>query len=134
MKRKILLIFLLSCFYGPVSPTKSNMRIIRANSEKVDIREGNIYEKGCWRIRPEYKPNIYFTRYAFPGDTVTLYTDLDSISFRMKAFQNYDFIVLFQGRDSIRVQIKSMPKYINTLKSERNHKYACNPYLLLYYI
>jgi len=82
---------------------KDNLPIIRANSTQVDIKEDNVLKKNNWRIVPEIELDVYQTA----AKEITFYTDIDSISFIINPkVGKYDFIILLNGKDSARTQIK----------------------------
>ncbi|MEL6944968.1 MAG: transglutaminase domain-containing protein, partial [Bacteroidota bacterium] len=93
---------------------QSDLPIVYASSELIDIRDGESFSEGQWRIMPEYQPDIYTSNQA--GKTVTFYTDLDSISYTIHPDSIYDFIVLLNGKDSAYTQIKYEPSYMDILK------------------
>ena len=57
---------------------QQKIKVIRANSKTVDIKDGNNLKKATWTIVPSARPDIYKTS----AKRVTFYTDLDSISFK----------------------------------------------------
>jgi hypothetical protein len=108
-------IFLLAIICSPTLFAQTvdlkKMKIIRANSDTVAIRDGDeLYEKG-WTITPSVKPDIRITR----NKKITFITDLDSITFNTEANKNYDFVIL-KGKDSAWTQIQCLPSYLETLK------------------
>ena len=48
----------------------------------VDVKDGSDFKKSGWRISPKIKPDVYKTHKK--DNKVTLYTDIDSISFMVK--------------------------------------------------
>lgn len=85
--------------------------IIRATSKIVDIRDGDDFKKATWTISPDLKPDIYQTN----NKNVTFYTDTDSITFKVKPNQKYNFIILLNGKDSAYTQIVCFPSYLEIL-------------------
>ncbi|WP_428656408.1 S41 family peptidase [Runella sp.] len=83
-------------------------RIITATSATADIKDGYVIQKGIWNLSPEVKPDIYHALQPAMEREITFYTDKDSISFRAKPGQYYDFIVLLNGKDSCYTRI-AMP-------------------------
>lgn len=73
----------------------------------VDIREGENFQENRWRLVPEAKPDV-FTTFTLKNQkqTVTFYTDQDSISFTGKPGDQYDFIILFNEKDTCWTQIQ----------------------------
>lgn len=88
----------------------------------VDVRDGGILRKAAWRIVPEKKPDVYIT--TNKNSLVTFYTDLDSISFKVKPKEKYRFIIVLNGKDSALTEITYFPSFRETLK--RAAKYNVN--------
>lgn len=87
---------------------QQKLQLIKADSKVVDIRDGKDFIKGTWTIVPEAKPDVYLTS----SKRVTFYTDLDSISFKVKPNHQYNFIILLNDKDSAFTQIKyKQPDY-----------------------
>ena len=105
------LLISITAFGQTVSPDLSKMKTIRANSDMVDIRDGDVFYKGTWTIVPAEKPDIFTTQ----SEKVTFITDLDSITFNIELNKTYDFVIL-HGKDSAWTQIKSIPSYLETLR------------------
>lgn len=87
---------------------------IKAGSVKVDIRDGDKFEKEAWTIMPELKPDIYFT--STIGQKVTFYTDKDSISVMMTESTVFDFIITVNDTAEELTSIRYKPTYLETLK------------------
>ncbi|MEL7120181.1 MAG: DUF4932 domain-containing protein [Bacteroidota bacterium] len=77
----------------------AQMPVIKASSSSVDIRDGDYLSKGNWTLMPDLKPDPYETTVE-KSKTVTFYTDIDSISFKVKPNKTYDFVILLNGKDS----------------------------------
>ncbi|HAH22466.1 MAG TPA: transglutaminase domain-containing protein [Prolixibacteraceae bacterium] len=93
---------------------KSHLPVIKANAITVDIRDGGVLKKSAWRILPSAKPDVYITH--IKNSKVTFYTDLDSISFTVKAHEKYQFIILLNGKDSALTEIFYVPGFMDILK------------------
>jgi hypothetical protein len=94
--------------------------VIKATSKVVDIRDGTNLKKATWTINPDLKPDVYQTN----NKSVTFYTDIDSISFKVKLNHKYNFIILLNGKDSAYTQIVCTPSYLDILK--KASKYNLN--------
>ena len=121
---KKLSFLIILCLIGHSLSAQQNLPIIKANSKKVDIRDGKDFKKGTWNIVPEAKPDIYKTS----SKRVTFYTDKDSISFKVRPNKVYNFIILLNGKDSALTQIKYEPKvytpsYLDILKKGSKYNY-----------
>ncbi|MGI9650308.1 transglutaminase-like domain-containing protein [Chryseobacterium sp. RLHN22] len=123
MKTKILVLILLSCISQNLFSQKK-LPVIRATSPIVDIREDNKLYKKAWNIVPQEKLDVYTTS----GKKVTFYTDIDSITFKVEPQKNYDFIILLNGKDSARTQIKYQPSKLDVLKRSGKYNYSDNSY------
>ena len=97
-----------------------NLPIINAHSKVVDIKEGDILNKQAWQIMPEYEPDVFTSSKL--GETVTFYTDVDSISVKIQFDMAFDFIILLNGKDSAYTQIKYEPTYLDKLKMAKDYK------------
>lgn len=81
--------------------------VIKATSKNVKIRDGANFKENFWVIFPETKPDIYFVDFPRRDQRVTFITDKDSISFDVKYGNNYDFIILLNGKDSCYTRIST---------------------------
>jgi len=97
---------------------QKKLPIIKANSVEVDIRDDNVLRKNVWIISPEEKLDVYTTS----AKKVTFITDLDSITFKINPKPGtYDFIILLNGKDSARTQIKFQPTKLAVLKGAEKY-------------
>lgn len=87
---------------------QQKLPIIKATSRTVDIKDGEVYQKGIWNLSPENKPDIYFVLEPVHEKKITFYTDIDSISFDVFPGSNYNFIILLNGEDSCYTQIATI--------------------------
>jgi hypothetical protein len=125
MKQTTYFTFLLLIFIGQTTFAQKKLPIIKANSTSVDIKDDNQLRKNAWRIVPEEKLDIYTTS----AKKVTFYTDIDSISFKIDPKKNYDFIILLNGKDSARTQIKYKPSRLEILKNAGKYDYTDNRFV-----
>lgn len=118
MKQKFLLLFL---FASTSLLAQKKMPIIKANSTTVDIKDGDNFRKGAWRISPDVKPDIYTTF----NKKVTFYTDIDSITLKINPkVEKYDFMVLLNGKDSAWTQIAYQIPYLEKLKKATKYNFS----------
>jgi hypothetical protein len=82
-----------------------NWPIIKANSLDLTLKDGVQTIPGI--LVPKAKPDIYNVAFPRKGNTITFYTDLDSISFKTELGKKYNFIVVYQEKDSCWIQIDS---------------------------
>ena len=122
-----LLVVTLALLAGFTVSAQSKMPVIRAKSTVVDIRDNGKLTKGTWTITPKLKPDIYTT--GNKSSRVTFFTDADSISFKVKPGQVYDFIILLNNHDSAWTQIKyeAGPDYLGVLKKAGKYNSSDNP-------
>lgn len=114
-------ILLISFLLVKTSFAQKKLPVIKATSTQVDIRDNNFIRKNAWTIVPEEKLDVYKTA----AKKVTFYTDIDSITFKVDPkVGEYNFIILVNGKDSARTQIKydasvvykNPSDYLDTLK------------------
>ena len=125
MKNIIFLIIttiLISC---QSQPNGDKIPIIKATSVDVDVKDGNNFIKGAWIIAPEENPDIYTTS----SKEVVFYTDIDSIRFKIKPDETYDFIILLNEKDTAYTQIKYEPSYLDILKKANKYDFSDERYV-----
>jgi hypothetical protein len=109
--------FIFFFFYG-FCLNAQKLPVIKATSKNVKIRNGEIFKENFWVIFPETKPDVYWVDFPKKEQTVTFITDLDSISFNTKYGNNYDFIILLNGKDSCYARIAAnYPKSVSIKSS-----------------
>ena len=89
------------------------MPIIQATSPKVSIRDGKIFMPNYWSLAPEAKPDIYEVNRSKKNKWVTFYTDIDSFRVKVKPHKKYDFVIVWNGKDSCFTQIQGTQKVEN---------------------
>ena len=101
MKRTILFLLL---FAVTTTFAQTKLKVVKATSTSVDIKDGNYpVRKNAWTVMPKEKLDVYTTS----AKKVTFYTDQEAISFNVDPkIGEYDFIILVNGTDSARTQIK----------------------------
>ena len=87
---------------------QQNLRIINATSGKVDVRDGEVFQKGVWNLLPGVKPDVYYALDPISEKRITFYTDIDSISFNVVAGKNYDFLIVLNNADTCYTRISTM--------------------------
>ena len=105
-RKYIAFIVIIISFLQPLS-AQQKLPIIRATSRTVDIRDGEVYQKGIWNLSPENNPDIYLALGPLHEKKITFYTDIDSISFDIIPGSSYDFIILLNGKDSCYTKIST---------------------------
>jgi len=77
--------------------------VVKANSNRASIKEDGVLLSYEWYIVPEMELDVHTTS----AKKVTFCTDTDSISFIINPKEKtYDFIILLNGKDSARTQIR----------------------------
>lgn len=89
-------------------------QILRTNVTKIDINEGGKLDKGGWTLAPELELDVYELPNKRIEQKISLYSDVDSITFDIKPNNNYDFIILLKNKDKFPCRISS--KYNNYRK------------------
>lgn len=101
------------CFVA-CTPPKNELRIVKATSDSVSIRDGERFLENYWRIAPEANLDVYNSDNA--TKQITFYTNIDSIVFDVEPDQTYDFIVLLNETDTAHTQIQMVPSKLEMLK------------------
>jgi len=113
MKQKTMLTLLLSVIFTTIY-AQTQLPLIHTNTDQIDIRDGDYFEENAWGLAPDARPDIYTS--SSKGETVTFYTDLDSISYIIHPDSVYDFVILLNNKDSAFTQIKYVPSKLDILK------------------
>lgn len=127
MKRAILFFFLFSV---TTTFAQKKLKVVRATSTSVDIKDDNYpVRKNAWTIMPNEKLDVYMTS----AKKVTFYTDQESITFNVDPkVGEYDFIILVNGTDTARTQVKYDAKapnrrpvaYLDTLRRAGKYNFS----------
>jgi len=94
-------------FFTSLSFAQTKLTVIKATSKRVSIRDGNEFSKDSWTLKPSARPDIYTAERTRKTKWVTFYTDIDSIRVKVKPGTRYNFVILFNGKDSCYTQIAS---------------------------
>jgi predicted aspartyl protease len=118
MKSSIKIAICILLITGNYCFSQQNIPILKTNSTRLDIKEGGKLDKGGWTLDPELKLDIYELPNKRIDQTITLYSDLDSITINIKPNNIYDFIVLLNNKDKFSCRISS--KFNNYRKDCKN--------------
>lgn len=119
MKRFLLLTSMLLLAVLFVSAQRT-LPVIKANTKSANFRDGTSSEKNGWTISPKINPDVHITT----ANRVIFYTDIDSITFKVKPGKLYDFIVLLNNKDTAYTQIKCLPNHLDVLKKAAKYNYS----------
>ncbi|KOY84303.1 hypothetical protein AD998_21705 [bacterium 336/3] len=119
MKSSITIVLSLLLFSINLSLAQQNIKIIKANSQRVSIKDGNNPITKWWEyLQKDVKPVVYHIAKINQNRKVTFYTDVDSISFDVNPNNKYDFQVLLNSRDTCYAQISTIiPSYYKDCKN-----------------
>ena len=106
-RKYIAFIVVIISFIQPLY-AQQELPVIKATSKTVDVKDGDVYQKGIWNLSPENKPDIYFALELVHEKKISFYTDIDSISFNIIPDSNYNFIILLNGKDTCYTQISTI--------------------------
>ncbi len=107
-------------FCGQLLMAKPKLPVIKATSKFVDIKYDGKFLKKTWIITPEEELDIYRTS----AKNVVFYTDIDSISFSVSPGEAYNFIIVLNGKDTARTQIKYETSRLDILKNAWKYDYS----------
>ena len=106
---------------------QNNIPIIKATSNKIDVRDGKNFRKQNWTISPEINPDVYET--SSLGQKVTFITDKDSITVKIKKDTEFNFIVLLNDSIQAYTQIKYKMPYLEKLKNAEKYNVSDNRFI-----
>lgn len=121
---------LLLLFSVTILRAQKKLQVIKATSTSVDIKDDNFpVRKNAWTVMPKEKLDVYVTS----AKKVTFYSDQESISFNVDPkVGQYDFIILVNGKDTARTQVKYDSKapsrkpvvYLDTLRKAARYNFS----------
>jgi hypothetical protein len=79
--------------------------ILRATSKSAKIKDGD--KMTGWSLSPEANPDVFVANRTRKTTQITFYTDIDSMTFKVKPYQKYAFIVLLNNKDTCYTVIQS---------------------------
>lgn len=106
--RKYIALFVLIILFSQTIFAQQKQPTIKATSRKVDVKDGEIYQKAVWNLSPEANPDIYYPLEPISEKRITFYTDIDSISFNIVPGNIYGFIILLNNKDTCYTQISTI--------------------------
>ena len=98
---------LLLIFLNSLAVAQTKLRVIKATSKSIAIKDGNELDKNSWQLSPKTRPDVFTAERTRHTKYVTFYTDIDSIRVKVKPGSQYDFVILLNGRDSCYTRIES---------------------------
>src|SRR5579872_784313 len=101
------LLFLIILSSVEVVFAQSKLPVIKATSRKVSINDGGYLDKNAWNLSPKARPDVYTADRTRKTKWVTFYTDIDSITIKVKPGGRYNFVILLNGHDSCYTQVAS---------------------------
>lgn len=87
---------------------QKNLPLIKSGTGIISIRDGGNFSKNTWTIDPLVKPDIYKTNVPGRWRKVVFITDMDSITFKVKAGEKYSFNILLNNKDTAYTQIEGV--------------------------
>jgi hypothetical protein len=106
--KQVIGIFIIGIFSIHSTRAQGNLPVLKTNTKALDVREGHNLYKGYWDVSPEVKKDVYYAHRFKKATTITFYSDIDSISFRVSPRHTYDFIVLLNNKDTCYTQISTI--------------------------
>ncbi|MFH6991799.1 aspartyl protease family protein [Flavobacterium sp. FlaQc-48] len=98
-----------------------SLPLLRANSEKISMRDGNSPLTRYWdHLSTTLKPVVYHINKANQTRTVVFYTDIDSIAFKVSPGRRYNFKVLLRKKDTCYAQLSTV--FQSAIKNETSRK------------
>lgn len=106
--RKFIALPVLLLLFNQVIIAQQEQPVIKASSGKVDVKDGEMFQKAVWNLSPEIRPDIYYALAPVTEKKISFYTDIDSISFNVIPGNIYSFIILLNNKDSCFTQISAI--------------------------
>ena len=125
--RKIKLGILLLLLYSiQIANAQTKLPLIHANSTKMTIKDGKEIRKNWWTISPQIKVDVY----TASSNSVTFYTDIDSIRFKINSEKDScNFLVVLNRKDTALTQLRYRMPYLVKLKNAEKYNYSDNRFV-----
>ena len=125
--RKIKLGTLLLLLYSiQIANAQTKLPVIHANSTKMTIKDGKEIRKNWWTISPQIKVDVY----TASSNSVTFYTDIDSIRFKINSEKDScNFLVVLNRKDTALTQLRYRMPYLVKLKNAEKYNYSDNRFV-----
>jgi hypothetical protein len=104
----VLLIFVLVPLHA--QSTYKGLPLLKANSNKVDVRIGALLVNGLWTVRPEYDPNSLHIQIINQKERLVFYTDVDSAVYNLRPNKSEQFYVLLNKEHYVFTEVKGFTK------------------------
>lgn len=82
----------------PIFSFSQKVLVLNSNTEFLTIKEGKSVYENIWNVNPEYETDVFVTNPFDKQKVVTFYSDIDSLSFKVKPNKKYNFVVLLNGK------------------------------------
>lgn len=92
--------FLLAILLCPIFAFAQKTPVLKTNTEFITIKEGQSVYKNIWKVNPNDELDIFVTNPFEKQNTVIFYSDIDSLSFKIKPNKKYNFTILFNGKEA----------------------------------
>lgn len=121
------LFFILSFLLCQCSFAQKTLPILKSNAKTIKIREGKseIHEQ---HPIAKANPDVYVPKPFTKTQEITYISDIDSITFKVEMNKIVDFLIVQNGKDTIKTQINtnknqviSYPKYAYTKNKSAKH-------------
>ena len=104
----LLLTVMLTPAFGQT--TYKGLPLLKANSNKVDVRIGSVLVNGLWTIKPNYNPNSLHIHMMTPKERLVFYTDVDSAVYSLAPEKSEHFYVLLNKEHYVYTELKGFKK------------------------
>jgi Aspartyl protease len=113
MKSTITIVFSIFLFTINLSLAQQKIKLVKATSQKISIKDGNKPISKDWNwLGTNKKPTIFELEKNKQKRKVVFYTDIDSIVFDVESNKNYNFKVLLNSKDTCYARLTTViPSY-----------------------
>jgi hypothetical protein len=108
MLKAIALVVLLGSGVPRAQGAQAHLRVLRSNTDSIDVQEGTRLYKSYWTASPGVAKDIYYTHRFAKSTVLQFISDVDSISFKVRPGQTYDFVILLRGKDRCLTEISTI--------------------------
>ena len=99
--------------------------VLRSNTNKVSIKEGNSTYRDQWTLSPELKPDVFVANPIVKTQEIVFFSEIDTLSFNVRVNERYDFVIV-NGKDSAHTQISTYTNEKPTLRPKLSYRKTKN--------
>ncbi|MEL7533274.1 MAG: hypothetical protein AAFN10_18320, partial [Bacteroidota bacterium] len=109
------LILLFSCLMGAA---QGELPVLRSSSPTLSIQDGDKLRQDYWSLDPTLEIDVYIADKTMKTKRVSYMSDIDTLSFELAAWEQYDFMVILNEQDTFYNRLRSGITFAKNAQSQ----------------